>query len=70
MEKMAIFIPGAELLQSALDMLIFKAISLGPLNDYGIGQRIVQMSDALGVEDRSLYPLYPAFSGIERQRGG
>ena len=47
----------AELLQGTLDMLILKAISLGPLHGYGIIQRIRQMSDEmLKVEQGSLYP--------------
>ena len=48
---------GAKLLQGTLDMLILNALSLGPLHGYGIGQRIMQMSeDALRVEEGSLYP--------------
>jgi hypothetical protein len=35
--------PGTRLLQGTLDMLILKALSLGPLHGYGIGQRIMQM---------------------------
>ena len=47
----------ADLLQGTLDMLILKAISLGPLHGYGIIQRIRQMSDEmLNVEQGSLYP--------------
>ena len=47
----------AGLLQGTLDMLILKALSLGTLHGYGIGQRIAQMSDdALKVEEGSLYP--------------
>ena len=47
----------ADLLQGTLDMLILKALSLGPLHGYGIIQRIVQMSDEmLTVEQGSLYP--------------
>ena len=57
--------PGAKLLQGTLDMLILKALSLGPLHGYGVGQRIMQMSeDALRVEEGSLYP---ALYRIERQ---
>ena len=45
------------LLQGTLDMLILKALSLGALHGYGIGQRIAQISgDALRVEEGSLYP--------------
>lgn len=47
----------AELLQGTLDMLILKALSLGPLHGYGIVRRIRQMSDEmLNVEQGSLYP--------------
>jgi len=38
-------------------MLILKALSLGALHGYGIGQRIAQISgDTLRVEEGSLYP--------------
>ncbi len=37
--------PKADLLQGTLDMLILKALSLGPLHGYGIIQRIRQLSD-------------------------
>ena len=47
----------AGLLQGTLDMLILKALSLGALHGYGIGQRIAQISgDELKVEEGSLYP--------------
>jgi transcriptional regulator len=47
----------ADLLQGTLDMLILKAVSLGPLYGYGIIQRIRQLSDEmLDVEQGSLYP--------------
>ena len=47
----------ADLLQGTLDMLILKALSLGPLHGYGIIQRIHQLSDEmLQVEQGSLYP--------------
>ena len=47
----------AGLLQGTLDMLILKALSLGALHGYGIGQRIGQISgEALKVEEGSLYP--------------
>ena len=47
--------PG--LLQGTLDMLILKALSLGALHGYGVGQRIAQISDdALKIEEGSLYP--------------
>ena len=45
------------LLQGTLDLLILKALSLGALHGYGIGQRIAQISgDALKIEEGSLYP--------------
>jgi PadR family transcriptional regulator len=52
----------ADLLQGTLDMLLLKAVSLGPLHGYGIIQRIRQLSgDMLEVEQGSLYPaLYRA----------
>src|SRR2546423_11639343 len=38
-------------------MLILKALSLGALHGYGVGQRIAQISDdALKIEEGSLYP--------------
>jgi PadR family transcriptional regulator PadR len=47
----------ADLLQGTLDMLILKAVSLGPLHGYGIIERLRQMSDQmLNVEQGSLYP--------------
>ena len=47
----------AGLLQGTLDMLILKALSLGSLHGYGVGQRIAQISDdALKIEEGSLYP--------------
>lgn len=46
-----------ELLQGTLDMLILKAISLGPLHGYGILLRIQQISkDRLEIQQGSLYP--------------
>jgi PadR family transcriptional regulator, regulatory protein PadR len=49
--------PKADLLQGTLDMLILKALSLGPLHGYGVIQRIRQLSDEmLNVEQGSLYP--------------
>jgi PadR family transcriptional regulator PadR len=45
------------LLQGTLDLLILKAISLGPLHGYGILLRIQQISrDRLEVQQGSLYP--------------
>jgi transcriptional regulator len=49
--------PKADLLQGTLDLLILKALSLGPLHGYGIIQRLRQLSDdLLDVEQGSLYP--------------
>lgn len=46
-----------ELLQGTLDLLILKAVSLGPLNGYAVLLRIQQMSqDRLRVQQGSLYP--------------
>jgi PadR family transcriptional regulator len=49
--------PKADLLQGTLDMIILKALTLGPLHGYGIIQRIRQLSEELlEVEKGSLYP--------------
>ena len=49
--------PSTELLQGTLDLLILKAISLGPLHGYGVLLRIQQMSrDKLQIQQGSLYP--------------
>ena len=49
--------PTTDVIQGTLDMLILKAVSLGPLHGYGIIQRIHQMSgEMLEVEQGSLYP--------------
>jgi transcriptional regulator len=46
-----------ELLQGTLDLLILKAISLGPLHGYGVLLRIQQISrDKLQIQQGSLYP--------------
>jgi PadR family transcriptional regulator, regulatory protein PadR len=46
-----------DLLQGTLDMLILKAVSLGPLHGYGVLLRIEQISkDRLGIQQGSLYP--------------
>ena len=46
-----------ELLQGTLEMLILKAISLGPLHGYGVLLRIQQISqDRLEIQQGSLYP--------------
>jgi len=49
--------PKADLLQGTLDLLILKALTLGPLHGYGVIQRIRQLSgEMLNVEQGSLYP--------------
>jgi transcriptional regulator len=54
-----------DLLQGTLDMLILKAVSLGPLHGYGILLRIQQISrDRLEIQQGSLYP---ALYRLERQ---
>ena len=56
---------NSKLLQGTLDMLILKALSLGAMHGYGVGQRIMQMSEeVLRVEEGSLYP---ALYRIEQQ---
>ena len=45
------------LMQGTLDMLILKAVSLGPLHGYGVLLRIQQISgDQLAIQQGSLYP--------------
>src|SRR5262247_2044159 len=47
----------AQLLPGTLDLLILKAVSLGPLHGYGVLLRIGQISgQALLVEQGALYP--------------
>jgi PadR family transcriptional regulator, regulatory protein PadR len=46
-----------ELLQGTLDLLILKAVSLGPLHGYGVLLRIQQISgNRLNIQQGSLYP--------------
>lgn len=46
-----------DLLQGSLDLLILKALTLGPLHGWGVSRRIRQMSrDVLEVNQGSLYP--------------
>lgn len=53
------------LLPGTLDLLILKAVSLGPLHGYGVLLRIGQMSGgALEIEQGALYP---AFYRLETQ---
>lgn len=48
---------GNDLLQGTLDMLILKAVSLGPLHGYGVLLRIQQISgERLAIQQGSLYP--------------
>jgi PadR family transcriptional regulator, regulatory protein PadR len=55
----------AELLPGTLDLLILKALSLGPLHGYGVLLRIGQISGgALIIEQGALYP---ALYRLERQ---
>ena len=47
----------AQILPGTLDLLILKAVSLGPLYGYGILLRIEQISrGALLIEQGALYP--------------
>jgi PadR family transcriptional regulator, regulatory protein PadR len=46
-----------DLMQGTLDMLILKAVSLGPLHGYGVLLRIQQISgEKLVIQQGSLYP--------------
>ena len=47
----------AQLLPGTLDLLILRAVSLGPLHGYGVLLRIAQISrNALLIEQGALYP--------------
>ena len=62
-----------ELLQGTLDLLILKAVSLGPLHGYGILLRIQQISrDRLQIQQGSLYPgaVSPRAPGADRVEWG
>ena len=46
-----------DLPQGTLDLLILKALSLGPMHGYGVGQRIRQLAEnMLQIEEGTLYP--------------
>lgn len=46
-----------DLLQGTLELLILKAVSLGPLHGYGVLGRIEQISgEQLSIQQGSLYP--------------
>src|ERR1017187_5800147 len=48
---------NAQLLPGTLDLLVLKAVSLGPLHGYGVLLRIGQISgQALLIEQGALYP--------------
>jgi PadR family transcriptional regulator len=48
---------NADVLQGTLDMLVLKALSVGPMHGWGVAQRIQQISrDVLQVNQGSLYP--------------
>jgi transcriptional regulator len=52
-------------LPGTLELLVLKAVSLGPLHGYGVLLRIQQLSrDVLGIEQGALYP---ALARLERQ---
>lgn len=54
-----------ELLQGTLDMLVLKALQLGPMHGWGITERLAQGScDVLRVGQGSLYP---ALYRLEKQ---
>ena len=57
--------PRVDLLPGTLDVLVLKAVSLGPLHGYGVLLRLEQISGgALLVEQGALYP---ALFRLERQ---
>lgn len=56
---------NAEVLRGALDLLILKTLTLGPMHGWGISQRIQQLSD--GVFDVNQGSLYPALKRLEQK---
>ena len=49
--------PPTDLLQGTIDLLILKAVSLGPLHGYGVLLRIQQISrNRFQIQQGSLYP--------------
>jgi PadR family transcriptional regulator PadR len=57
--------PRLDLPQGTLDLLILKAVSLGPMHGWSISERIRQVSrDALQIPQGSLYP---ALHRLERR---
>ena len=57
--------PRIELPQGTLDLLILKAVALGPLHGWAISERLQQMSkDVVQVQQGSLYP---ALHRLERR---
>ena len=49
--------PDAELIPGTLDLLILKAVSLGPQHGYGVLLRIRQITgESLKIEQGALYP--------------
>src|SRR6202050_3484326 len=55
----------AQLLPGTLDLLILKAVSLGPLHGYGVLLRIGQISDRALLSDQGA--LYPALFRLVHQ---
>jgi PadR family transcriptional regulator len=49
--------PKSDVPQGTLDLLVLKAVALGPLHGYGIAQRLQQLSrDVIQVQQGTLYP--------------
>jgi transcriptional regulator len=58
-------VSGAQILPGTLDLLILKAVSLGPEHGYGVLQRLGQLSKGeLQIEQGALYP---ALYRLEKQ---
>jgi len=55
----------AQLLPGTLDLLILKAVSLGPLHGYGVMLRIEQITGGALLAEQGA--LYPALSKLEHQ---
>ena len=56
----------AAILQGTLDLLVLRALGLGPMHGWGITERLEQWSDEILVLGQGT--LYPALYRLERQR--
>ena len=56
---------GTELLPGTFDMLLLKALSLGPMHGWGLAQRIEALSGVFSIQQGAVYP---ALQRLKRRR--